>query len=81
MANSGPARTGRSNPNRRRARFGDSHAPMVHDKKALKEKAAEELRLLLLISAYLALFFVAFLTYRRLISRSSAAAISGTATR
>jgi hypothetical protein len=35
----------------------------------LKEKAAEELRLMLLISAYLASFFGAFLTYRRLISR------------
>jgi hypothetical protein len=43
---------------------------MDREKKAhLKEKAAEELRLLLLISAYLAAFFVAFLTYRRLISR------------
>jgi hypothetical protein len=40
------------------------------DKKTqLKEKAAEEFRLLLLITAYLAAFFVAFLTYRRLISR------------
>jgi hypothetical protein len=38
-------------------------------KTQLKEKAAEEFRLLLLISAYLAAFFVAFLTYRRLISR------------
>jgi hypothetical protein len=35
----------------------------------LKEKAAEEFRLMLLISAYLAAFFAAFLTYRRLISR------------
>jgi hypothetical protein len=35
----------------------------------LKEKAAEELRLWLLISAYLFVFFGAFLTYRRLISR------------
>jgi hypothetical protein len=43
---------------------------MAEDKKAtLKEKAAEELRLMLLISAYLAAFFAAFLTYRRLISR------------
>jgi hypothetical protein len=43
---------------------------MAEDKKAtLKEKAAEELRLMLLITAYLAAFFVAFLTYRRLISR------------
>ncbi len=43
---------------------------MTGDKKAqLKEKAAEEFRLLLLISAYLAAFFAAFLTYRRLISR------------
>lgn len=38
-------------------------------KTQLKEKAAEEFRLLLLISAYLAAFFVAFLTYRRLILR------------
>jgi hypothetical protein len=43
---------------------------MTSDRKTqLKEKAAEELRLLLLISAYLAASFVAFLTYRRLISR------------
>jgi hypothetical protein len=43
---------------------------MTTDKKTqLKEKAAEEFRLLLLITAYLAAFFVAFLTYRRLISR------------
>jgi hypothetical protein len=35
----------------------------------LKEKAAEELRLMLVISAFLAAVFVAFLTYRRLISR------------
>jgi hypothetical protein len=43
---------------------------MTSDKKTqLKEKAAEELRLLLLIFAYLAAFFVAFLTYRRLVSR------------
>ncbi len=43
---------------------------MDSEKKAhLKEKAAEELRLLLLVSAYLAAFFVAFLTYRRLVSR------------
>jgi hypothetical protein len=43
---------------------------MASDKKTqLKEKAAEELRLLLLISAYLAASFMAFLTYRRLISR------------
>ena len=43
---------------------------MASDRKTqLKEKAAEEFRLLLLISAYLAAFFVAFLTYRRLISR------------
>jgi Na+-driven multidrug efflux pump len=43
---------------------------MESGKKAhLKEKAAEEVRLLLLITAYLAAFFVAFLTYRRLISR------------
>jgi len=40
------------------------------DKKAhLKEKAAEEFRLFWMIAAYLAAFFVAFLTYRRLISR------------
>jgi hypothetical protein len=43
---------------------------MTGDRKAtLKEKAAEELRLMLLISAYLAAFFAAFLTYWRLISR------------
>jgi hypothetical protein len=43
---------------------------MASDRKTqLKEKAAEEFRLLLLIFAYLAAFFVAFLTYRRLISR------------
>ena len=43
---------------------------MTSDKKAqLKEKAAEEFRLLALITAYLAAFFIAFLTYRRLISR------------
>ena len=35
----------------------------------LKEKAKEELRLLLVVSAYLAILFWAFLTYRRLISR------------
>jgi len=39
------------------------------EKKNLKEKAAEEFRLMLLIFAYLAAFFVAFLTYRRLVSR------------
>jgi hypothetical protein len=38
-------------------------------KAKLKQKAAEELRLMLLVSAYLAAFFGAFLTYRRLISR------------
>lgn len=38
-------------------------------KTQLKEKAKEELRLLVWITAYLAAFFVAFLTYRRLISR------------
>ena len=38
-------------------------------KAELKEKAAEELRLLLIITAYLAAFFVAFATYRRLVSR------------
>jgi len=38
-------------------------------KTQLKEKAKEELRLLEWITAYLAAFFVAFLTYRRLISR------------
>ncbi len=42
---------------------------MALDKKQLKEKAKEEGRLMLLITAYLAAFFVAFLTYRRLISR------------
>jgi hypothetical protein len=42
---------------------------MAHDKAQLKEKAKEELRLLILITAYLAAFFIAFLTYRRLISR------------
>jgi hypothetical protein len=42
---------------------------MVDEKKTLKEKAAEELRLMLLITAYLTAFFMAFLTYRRLISR------------
>ena len=45
-------------------------AAMDSEKKThLKEKAAEEFRLLFLISGYLAAFFVAFLTYRRLISR------------
>jgi hypothetical protein len=38
-------------------------------KKNLKEKAAEEVRLMMIIAAYLAAFFIAFLTYRRLISR------------
>jgi len=43
---------------------------MDADKKAhLKEKAAEELRLLVLITAYLAAVFAAFLTYRRIVSR------------
>ena len=42
---------------------------MALDKKQLKEKAKEEGRLLLLITAYLAAFFAAFLTYRRLVSR------------
>jgi len=43
---------------------------MTDEKKAnLKEKAAEELRLMLVITAFLAAVFVAFLTYRRLISR------------
>jgi hypothetical protein len=43
---------------------------MDSEKKAhIKEKAAEEFRLFLLIAAYLGAFFVAFLTYRRLISR------------
>ena len=43
---------------------------MDSEKKAhLKEKAAEEFRLFWMIAAYLAAFFVAFLTYRRLISR------------
>ena len=36
---------------------------------------------MLLITAYLAAFFVAFLTYRRLISRSSASASFTTAMR
>ena len=36
---------------------------------ALKEKAREELRLLMIITAYLAILFCSFLTYRRLISR------------
>jgi hypothetical protein len=41
-----------------------------HDRKdRLKEKAKEELRLLLVITTYLALLFISFLTYRRLISR------------
>ena len=43
---------------------------MRAEKKAqLKEKATEELKLYALLSAYLALFFGAFLAYRRLISR------------
>jgi len=43
---------------------------MDADKKAhLKEKATEELRLLVLITAYLAAVFAAFLTYRRIVSR------------
>jgi hypothetical protein len=42
---------------------------MAEDRKNLKEKAAEELRLLLVITAFLAAVFVSFLTYRRLISR------------
>jgi hypothetical protein len=43
---------------------------MDNEKKArLKEKAAEEFRLFWMIAVYLAAFFVAFLTYRRLISR------------
>ncbi len=42
---------------------------MTEDKKNLKEKAAEELRLMLAITAFLAAVFVSFLTYRRLISR------------
>jgi hypothetical protein len=43
---------------------------MAEETKAtLKEKAKEELRLMLVISAYLAAVFAAFLTYRRLISR------------
>src|SRR5215471_6980838 len=43
---------------------------MTEDKKtSLKEKAAEELRLMLMITAFLAAVFVSFLTYRRLISR------------
>lgn len=35
----------------------------------LKQKAREEMRLLLIITAYLGVLFCAFLTYRRLISR------------
>lgn len=35
----------------------------------LKEKAKEEMRLLLVISVYLAAVFASFLTYRRLVSR------------
>lgn len=43
---------------------------MAGNKKAqLKEKAAEELKLLLVISLYLALFFGAFLVYRRILLR------------
>ena len=42
---------------------------MALDKTQLKEKAKEEGRLLFLVTAYLAAFFAAFLTYRRLISR------------
>ena len=43
---------------------------MTEEKKAsLKEKAAEELRLMLYITAFLAAVFVSFLTCRRLISR------------
>lgn len=38
-------------------------------KASLKEKAKEEFRLMLLITAFLAAVFVSFLTYRRLISR------------
>ena len=43
---------------------------MTEEKKStLKEKAAEELKLMLVITAFLAAVFVSFLTYRRLISR------------
>jgi hypothetical protein len=42
---------------------------MTEDKKTLKEKAAEEFKLMLIITAFLAAVFVSFLTYRRLISR------------
>jgi len=43
---------------------------MTEEKKStLKEKAAEELRLMLVITAFLAAVFVSFLSYRRLISR------------
>jgi hypothetical protein len=43
---------------------------MSEDHKAtLKEKAAEELKLMLVITAFLAAVFISFLTYRRLISR------------
>src|SRR5215471_11992091 len=43
---------------------------MADEKKAtLKEKAEEELRLMLVITAFLAAVFVSFLTYKRIISR------------
>ena len=43
---------------------------MADEKKAtLKEKAQEELRLMLIITAFLAAVFISFLTYKRLISR------------
>jgi len=43
---------------------------MADEKKSnLKEKAEEELRLMLVITVFLAAVFVSFLTYRRLISR------------
>ncbi len=43
---------------------------MAEDKKAtLKEKAAEEIRLMVLISAHLAAFFISFHLYRNLVSR------------
>src|SRR6516164_11661346 len=43
---------------------------MSEDKKGtLKEKAVEEFKLMLIITAFLAAVFISFLTYRRLISR------------
>ena len=43
---------------------------MAEEKKStLKEKAEEELRLMLVITAFLAAVFVSFLTYKRIVSR------------